>query len=111
MDLPKLKGNIRIRLNQFEIVVETMGKNPFLNGNKLASFYTAFQRNDDWKTLTEKLNSTGGAVKNVRARQKCWTDKKGEVKKYNILEAARMKTGGGSNNEKHSSALEERILY
>ncbi|GBM16830.1 hypothetical protein AVEN_9411-1, partial [Araneus ventricosus] len=45
-----------------------MERNPFLNGTKFTSTYTASKRNDDWEELSNRLNSAGGAMKNM----KCW---------------------------------------
>ncbi|GBO19227.1 hypothetical protein AVEN_134041-1 [Araneus ventricosus] len=111
METIKKKGNIRVRANQIEMIVEEMEGNPFLNGTKFTSTYTASKRNADWEELAKKLNTAGGAIKKVKCWQKCWSDKKGDVKKRNnTFKAASLKTGGGRNEEKPLTPLEERIL-
>ncbi|GBN12569.1 hypothetical protein AVEN_9998-1 [Araneus ventricosus] len=104
-------GTIRVRTNQIEMIVEAMEQNPLLNVNKVTSTYTAAKRNEDWGKLSKKLNSSGGAIKSVRCWQKCWSDKKTEVKKRSgILKTGNLKSGRERNEEKKLTPLEERIV-
>ncbi|GBM44582.1 hypothetical protein AVEN_250561-1 [Araneus ventricosus] len=47
------------------MIVEEMEGNPFLNRTKFISTYIASKRNEDWEELAKKLNTAGGAIKNV----------------------------------------------
>ncbi|XP_054709073.1 uncharacterized protein LOC129218774 [Uloborus diversus] len=105
------RKNIRVKKHQFRLLSQEMENNPSLNANKLTGKYTALDRARDWNVLAEKLNAAGGAIKNVKAWQKCWSDHKSSVKARNLaLLKERRKTGGGECAEKELSPEEERVL-
>ncbi|GBO32712.1 hypothetical protein AVEN_107900-1 [Araneus ventricosus] len=91
------------------MIVNAMERKSFLNGNKFTSAYTALKRNEDWKELSQTLNSSGGALKNVKCWQKCWSDKKRRCQKE-VQHLQSCKSEGGRNDEKPLTPLDERIL-
>ncbi|XP_055918680.1 uncharacterized protein LOC129950788 [Eupeodes corollae] len=108
----EMEGRKTLKLtnqNQFETLVELMGRNVEL----ARGFLKGIQKTDvkkEWAAIAEQLNSKGPPVRDGDGWQKVWADMKHNVKKKMIHNAKELNsTGGGPNKLKILSPLEEQV--